>query len=404
MIAVLFNFSLIDPLLASEVEPTGFDPVAGRPAIMDGQGAAFALIPVENRLLSGLELSARAAFYLDDNINQADGFKSGIEKDQIATIGASVAWKTGIRDFTVSVGADLSYDGYADHDEYSGFDYGLRMSTAYQGGPLEITGAFSTSSTQGVERFTGSLATREVTGFMTKLGYDISQKTSFEMSLSLADTRLDSSGATALQNSTRSVAMAGFVWQASPLSMLSLDLRATEIETESSGSRSTLGPTVSLNYQLTEKVDLDARIGVDFADASNAGTAETFVYGGIGLAYQLDPLWSFKLNFNHDVEAVQSRAGGFRDFTRLRFAVIRKIRDFQLDLGCFREDSTASGSGPAASATSQIYSGFDASLSYPLFGAGGSAAVFIRSHHTEADTPSRSWEGCQTGFSINKSF
>lgn len=401
---ILGQFMLAVPLRAAEAEPSDILPFPGHPEIMGWQGAGSALIPNEDELLSGLELSAKAAFSFDNNINQADGLGTGIKSDLIASIGASAGWTRNFHDFTVGLAANVNHDHYGDHEQWSGWDYGSKLTIGYQGGPLEVTGACSFASIQGIERFTGSLSTTESTVIMTRCAYEVSPKTSLEANLSLNESRLESLATTAFQNSTRSSADAGVAWQASPLTKLSFALRATEIATGSSGNRSTLGPSVTLDYQLTEKLDLDSRIGMDFVSASISGVADTFITGRLGLNYQLDPLWSLRMNLTRDVEAAQLQAGGFREVIRLRFGVIRKIHDLQLGLGWFWEDSTISGSGVAGSGMAQVYTGFDANLSYPLFGTAGSAAVFIRSHQTESDTPGRSWEGCQTGFSITRSF
>lgn len=404
VVLISLQAALSSEMQAIDLEPVGFDPISATRVDSASWSGGGALIQEDNRFLGGLSLTAKALVVLDDNINQADGFTTSIQDDLITTLGGKASWKGDFRDVSVGIDLDASYDGYADHDEYSGLDYGIELSSAYKGGALDVKGSFGFSSVQGIERYTGTLSDREVADFRLEAGFALSAKTSLEASLLLSDSQLSSSGGAALQDSSRRELLLGVAWQASPLSRLTLDLRSTGIDTETSGSRSTLGPSISLDYQLTEKIDLDARLGIDFADSSVAGITDSMASGGIGLAYQLDPLWTFKLNFNHDTEAVESRAGGFREYSRFRFGVTRRILDLQLDVGWFREDSDTSGSGAPGSGESLAYEGYDASLSYPLFGGNGKAALFVRCQNNDSNLPGRNWDGNQTGLSLIRNF
>lgn len=366
--------------------------------------AAEALLGEDSRLLQGLGFSLSTTWAYDSNVNQGNDRNLRVESDWILSLAPAVTWETKVRDFTLMLSAGANYDHYASLDAYSGLDYRAGAKLGYQGGPLTLDGAVNYGSTQGVDRYVGGLTENRTFGLQFTATYALSTKTALDASFSTADSlSIRQTGAAADSDTSRAEFRFGALWQATPLIRLGPGVRSTLSTTENAGDRVTVGPMIRADYQLSEKVSFDSMIGLDFVEFDGGGS-DQFTSGSVGLKYRLDALWAFNLGFSRDVEPDAGIGGGFRESTRWRFGVARKILAAQLDLGVGSESMEFSGGGVGAAREGRDYLTFDASLGMSVLGDRGRARIFVRHQDSSSSDLRDDWSSLQTGLSFSYGF
>jgi hypothetical protein len=356
------------------------------------------------RFLEGLSLGLGSTWSYDSNVNQANGRDLRVESDWILSLAPTVSWQTTVRDFTLRLNGAANYDHYAALDDYSGLDYQAGAALGYRGGPLALEGSVSYGSTQGVDRYAGGLTENRSLALNLKARYDLSLKTSFDASFSTNDaTVIRQAGTEADRETSRTEFQLGALWQATPLVRLGPGLRSTLGATDTDGDRTTVGPMLRADYQLGGKIDFTSRIGLDFVEVDGGGS-DQFTSAAIGLHYRLDGLRTLRFDLSRDVQPDTAIGGGFRESTRWRVGVIRKILTAQLDLGFgFDSSEFSGGSGPAARAATD-YLTFDAGLGLPVLGERALARLFLRYQDNTSDDPRADWDGFQSGLSFSYNF
>jgi hypothetical protein len=373
-------------------------------ALPAAPAAGEALVPEEGRLLAGLSLGLATTWSYDSNVNQANGRDLRVESDWIFSLAPTVSWETAIRDFTLRLDAAANYDHYASLDDYSGLDYRGGAALEYRGGPLTLGAAVNYGSTLGVDRYAGGLTENRTLGFGFTARYELSPKTALDAALSINDSRsIRQTGGSADNETSRSSFQLGALWQATPLIRLGPGLRTTSASSDNGGDRTTVGPMLRADYLLSEKVDLNSRIGLDFVEFDGGGS-DQFTSAAIGLQYRLDGLWSFRFDLSRDVEPDTAIGGGFRESSRWRLGVIRKILTAQLDLGCGFDSSEFSGGAGQAARAATDYLTFDAGLGLPALGDRAFARLFLRYQDQTSDDPRSGWDGFQSGLSFSYRF
>ncbi|MCX6867914.1 MAG: hypothetical protein NTV46_17195 [Verrucomicrobia bacterium] len=176
--------------------------------------------------------------------------------------------------------------------------------------------------------------------------------------------------------------------------------------------RTSIGPSLTLNYQLGSRVTLASMVAMDFPEYDNGQSADPTVSAAITLNYQASPLWGMNLSYDRDVQADPSSPGAFYESNALRLGYHRQISQFALNLGVSYLTSSAvvakglTGGRPDSNTLS-----LDSSLSMPIFANTGTASVFVRYYdqsgvysNSSAGGTVNSWDSFQTGFSISRSF
>ncbi|KAB2640989.1 MAG: hypothetical protein DVB26_05635 [Verrucomicrobia bacterium] len=174
--------------------------------------------------------------------------------------------------------------------------------------------------------------------------------------------------------------------------------------------RSSIGPTLNLNYKLDVKVSMTSQVGLDFNRYDSGQTADPTLSGSLGLNYQASTLWGMNLSLARNVQADPTRVGAFYQNNSLRLGCNRKLLRSTLSLGAFYQGSSSI--VPAGMTNGRPNSdilGLDSSLSMPLFADKGSATVFVRYNEQSGVNSSygsigNSWNSCQTGFSLSYRF
>ena len=368
-----------------------------------GQAGGSGLVVDENKLLEGLSTGLAATVLYDSNVAQGDGLTRPVVGDWIFSVAPSFSWEREIRDFKVRVEANANYDQYLDQDDYSGLDYRGATYLNYTGGPLSLDGSLRYSHVQGVDRYLLALTERDTVGFNFKGSYKLSSKTSLKAEISTDRADSDSKSSAVNPVTTRSLAQVSAMWWPTPLVGVGPGVRATQASGESQGDRNTVGPVLAGEYHLTQKIDVDAAVGLDFVDY-DGGNSDEFCNASLGLKYRLDALWSFRFDLDRDAQADSSLNGGFRETTGFRFGVIRKVLAANVKLGIGYETADFWGSNGVPTRPGSDYFNFDAAVGMPLFAGRGNGQVFFRYQENTSNDVTYTWDGIQSGVSLSYKF
>ncbi|MCX6868782.1 MAG: hypothetical protein NTV46_21785 [Verrucomicrobia bacterium] len=177
-------------------------------------------------------------------------------------------------------------------------------------------------------------------------------------------------------------------------------------------NRTSIGPTVTLNYKLSRKITLTSQTGIDFYQADNGQSIDPALSGSLALNYQASRLWGMSLAWSRGMQADPTSTGAFYESNSLRLGYHRKIRRATLNLGVsYLTSTSASPQGMAVGRPDSDSLNFDSTLSMPVFANTCNASVFVRYNEqsgvytsSSASGTGNSWDSLQMGFSINRNF
>ena len=193
------------------------------------------------------------------------------------------------------------------------------------------------------------------------------------------------------------------LWHYSPLLEFGPGIRYTSDSRSNAGlSRTSIGPTVTANYQLAKKVSLTSRIGMDFAEYDNGESVDPSWSTSISLNYQASRLWGMNLSLQRDAQTSYTAANEFEELTLLRLGYNRRIRRASWTLGMGWETRPSENSN-SSSQSDRDYLSFDTALSMPVFADTCNASIFMRYSDQSGDA-NEAWDSFQTGFNISRSF
>jgi hypothetical protein len=201
------------------------------------------------------------------------------------------------------------------------------------------------------------------------------------------------------------------MWQYSPRTEFGPGIRYSYSTGDTQQGRSSLGPTLNVNYKVSKKTSLTSQVGLNFAEYENGQSADPSVSTSIAFNWMASSLWGMNLSLLRDVQADPTSAGAFYESTSLRVGYHRKIRRAAFNLGMSYQfsdavvpDGVATGGRPNRDSLN-----FDSSLGMPVFANTCNASVFVRytdqsGGYTTTGTTGDSWDSFQLGFSISRSF
>jgi hypothetical protein len=382
--------------------PSGFSAV---PAAPSGFTTAPSAAPADGgaarTFLEGFTLATTMSGTYDSNVTQSPGGSvAPVQDDFIMSLGGSIGYMSKSSDWTFGGTYRGSYNQYFSQSDFSGYNQGGSAVVNYSGG------RFNASLTTGIDYDEGSnrnynsaFVARTSVNTNFTAGYRLSPKTSLQGNLGqsystasggdFSDTESFNAGISAL-------------WKYSPLTEWGPGLRYTYNTGSSQTGRSSVGPTLTVNYKLSTKVALNSRVGVDFASYEEGGSADPTFSTSIGLNYQASKLWGMNLSLYRDTQADPSVAGSFTEVTSLRVGYHRKVRRATFNMGVgYDVNSLQSPDGGAGD--DRNYFTTDASLGMPVFLNSSFASIFAR-YSDQQSGVTDSWDGVQMGFSISRSF
>jgi hypothetical protein len=186
-----------------------------------------------------------------------------------------------------------------------------------------------------VNRYYRDAVAQSAYGAGIHLEFDFSPKTSLRTDWS--SEWLDPDGS---NGSTENHSWSGSaIWRYSRLLSFGPGVSWSRTSGDLQGARDAIGPTLSFEYQLSRKVALNGRTGIEWVDYENGGSDSAFT-GALAANYRLNNLWSFNLGFVRGATADGSASGGFRETTAVRIGANRKVRraNAGLSLGYGRYD------------------------------------------------------------------
>lgn len=351
-------------------------------------------------LLSGFSSSCGASAYYDSNIGQRAGTAADPKLDDfILSISPSLQWIRGTSTWNLSVAASGSYQHHLEDSDYDSMNRSFSASGSYLAGRLKLGGNVRQSFSEGSNRFYGEVIRQSSYGIGLTAAYEISPKTSLVSSFNSSWNEPDSGlGATENQSANLSA-----MWRYSPLLRFGPGLGYSSASGDLQSARSTFGPTLSADYQLSRKVSLNGRVGLDSASSGDAGTNQT-VSSSLQASYQLNRLWGFNASMSRGIQADGASSGVFREDTALRFGVNYQVRRVSAAVGLGYVHSTFLAPSDSIQSPAIDYLSLDTSLSFPFSGDRASATIFFRYNESVSDSEARDWDGFQTGVSVNYRF
>jgi hypothetical protein len=351
-------------------------------------------------LLSGLSISCGASAYYDSNIGQRAGTAADPRQDDfILSISPSVQWLRGTSLWNLSLAASGRYGHPFEDSNYDSMNRSFSVSGAYHAGRLELSGNLNQGFSEGSNRYYGEVIRQSSYGMGFTAAYEISPKTSLISSFNSSWNEPDSGlGATENQSANLSA-----MWRYSPLLRFGPGIGYSSASGDIESVRSTLGPTLSAVYELSRKVSMSGRVGLDFADSGDSGTNQT-VSSSLAASYRLNRLWEFDASMSRGIQADGGSRGAFREDTALRFGVNHPIRRVAAAVGLGYVHSTYLASSDSGQSPGIDYLSIDTSLSLPFSGNRASATVFFRYNDSVSDNEAQNWDGFQSGVSVNYRF
>ncbi len=350
----------------------------------------------EMDLLSDLTLKVSTTTLHDSNVGQTpDTAAMPAQGDFMTTLASSVQWARETSKWKLALQGSLGYDQYADLHQFNGLDYSSGALIGYRAGRLELGMRFRQSYDHAVNRFYGAMTDEHFHATALSAVYIVSPKTAL-VSVWQSSWTEPGSG---FGSTERQAANLSALWRYSELLQIGPGIGFTSTTGQRQVERTSLGPTLSAIYKLSEKVDLNSQVGMDYVDYDGGGTDE-FLSARIGLKYVMSPLWAFDFSLIRDAEADGSLAGGFRETTAVRLGVVRNIRRATIRVGLGFENSTfSSASGPTPRPPIDYLTG-DVSLTFPIIADHLSASLFFRYMDSSSDEVIRDWKTYQVGASL----
>ncbi len=139
----------------------------------------------------------------------------------------------------------------------------------YSGGPLTAGLRVGVNFGSGANRNFESVTDTLTVNYGLNARYSISTKTAVQCDISQSGTLASGSGN--LDTGSFDAGMSA-LWKFSPLTEFGPGIRYTRQDQEGGSARTTIGPTVLVNYQASRKISVFSRLGVDFVSIKGAGS------------------------------------------------------------------------------------------------------------------------------------
>lgn len=367
-----------------------------------GESAASGL---GERLLDGLKLTTSFSSYYNTNVaptqNTADN--SQAKDDFILSLGGTLNYLSKASALTFGGNYHGNYNQYFNHSAYSGYSQGGGMVVNYEGGRFSISGTVGMSIAQGSNsNYSSAFVEQTTVNSALTARYRLSPKTSLVGNFSQNFTT--ASGGNYSDTSSYTLG-ASALWKYSPLTEFGPGIRYTYRTGSSQLGRTSVGPTLSVNYKLSKKVALNSRFGMDFSSYEDGTSADPTFSASLGVNYQASKLWGMNFSLYRDTQADPSSAGAYTEVTSLRLGCHRKVRRATWNVGTsYRMNSSVlPGNAASSNRPDQDYLTLDTSLGMPLFSNTTYGSVFLQ-FNDQRGSVTNTWSSIQAGFSINRSF
>ena len=379
---------------SSAIASSGFD---------GGWNAPFMAAWPGESLLDGLSLASflNATYdsnpYRGINAGGTDG-----QSDFFVTLGGSLGYQSKASTWTYAANYNGSYNWYFNNSDLGGYQQNAGAQVNYDGGRLNATLRAGMDFGSGANRYYASVVDQIGYSWGLNARYAVSSKTSLTGGVSQSF-QSASGGSNADTSSTNFDLSA--LWRYSKRTEFGPGIRCTVRSGEAGGDRTSLGPTFTVNYQLSRKVSFNSRIGTDFVHYEEGGSADPSLFVSTGLNYRPSALWSMNLSLQRDSQASYADAGRFEEITALRLGYQRRIRRLSWNLGASVESRSTENIDPSrfADIADRNYVSFDTSLGMPVFSNSVQASLFLRYSKQDGQS-NESWDSFQVGLGLSHRF
>ena len=385
--------------------PSGFSSASpSAPSGFGGLGGAWSGTDPWGGLLEGVTADATFSSTYNSNVAANQGVTNGSAKDDfILGLGGSLGYLSKASDLTFGGNYHGTYDEYFNHANYSGYNQGGSLLANYKGG------RFSIAAHAGMELGRGS-NTNYSSNFVEQTSvnsgltarYKLSPKTSlegdFDQSFTSASGRYSNTNSYDLGTSA--------LWRYSALTEFGPGVRYTYRSGSTQTGRTSIGPTLNLNYKLGSKVALNSRIGEDFASYDTGATAAPTFSASVGLTYEASKHWGMNLSLYRDTQADPSVVGGFTQVTSLQLGYHRKVQRALWNVSAGYQINTFENPGIGVSGLrpDQNHFNLNSSLSMPVFANSCNASVFVGFNDQTGGAASNTYDSVQVGVSLSRRF
>lgn len=354
-------------------------------------------------LRDGFSFAATLAGTYDSNpsLGYGSAADSG-EGDFFSTLGGSASYLSRASTWTYGANYSGGYSRYFNQSDLSGYNQNAGGSVNYEGGPFSASLNAGIGFGSGANRAYAAVVDEITFNYGLSARYRLSSKTTLSGNFSQNLTSASGSGS----SDTSSFSLgASALWRYSALTEFGPGIRYSQQSGDTQLDRSSIGPMMTVNYQLSRKVSLNSQLGLDFAEYEGGESADPSVSAALALDYRASRLWGMNLSLNRNTQADPVRAGQFNEITALRLGYHRKIRRAAWELGVSLESNTsvAPDSLTGGAGNDRDYLRFDTSLGMPVFGDTCNARVFI-GYRDQSGGTEDSFDSLQTGFSISRGF
>ena len=381
--------------------PTGFAVIPGAPGGLAGTAPAGG---TDSDLLRGFSAVASLSGSYDSNITRSPGLPvAPVLEDFILSLGGQLEYLSKASEWTFGGRYRGSYSEYFSQTEFSGYSQGGGVVANYEAGRLSVSLNTEIALDRGSnQNYSSAFVERTNYNSGATARYRLSSKTSLQGNIGHSFTTASGGDF----NDTESfVAGASALWRYYPLTELGPGLRYTYLSGSSQTGRTSIGPTMSLNYKLSSKVAMNSRVGMDFAEYEDGGSADPTFSASLGLNYEASKLWGLDFSLYRDTQADPVQAGGFTEVTALRFGYHRKVRRARLNLGLdynmnrSQLPSNVSGGG----GNDRDFFSMDGSVGMPILSNTSFANIYLR-YSDQSGSATDTWDSMQVGFSISRGF
>jgi hypothetical protein len=347
----------------------------------------------------GFSIAAMLAGTYDSNVTQGSDSTNGksAQSDYIVSPAVNLAYVTEGDHLYFGTLANATYDQYGNQSDYSGLNYDVSGFAAYRGGKIIASLVSEVTRDRGTNRLYGDFVEQTMLNNRLTARYRISPKTALLVTVSQQSTVVDTAGFN--DTSSFNAGIAG-LWSVTPLIDFGPGFRYGIRAGDNQSDRTTVGPNLNLNYQLTTKVALRSTAGLDFVD-QGFGSSDAEANWALNLNYQASEIWGLNLSLFRDTQSNATADGGLDEITNYRIGYKRKIRRATLNVGVGYEIRTqASVEGNTSNNQGYDFLTLDSSLSMPVFGDSADLTFSLGYRNLESDDSDRSWDGVQTGLGL----
>lgn len=356
----------------------------------------------DNSLLDGLAFSASLSGTYDSNPSLGLAGANNSGGDFFMTLGGTAAYRSPGREWNYGLNYSGSYNQYFSQSDLSGYNQNAGASLNYQGGPLTASFNLGVGFGSGANRYYQSEVDETSVNYSFNASYQYSPKTiltgNFSQSLTSSDGGFGDTGSFSLSASA--------LWIYSARTQFGPGIRYSSQSGDTQLDRTSIGPTMTVNYLLSQKLSLNSQVGLDFAEFEGGESADTSMSASIGLNYRASELWGMNLSLNSGTQASPSAAGQYEQRTSLRVGYDRRIRRASWNVGVSYENSgfDAPSTVVGGANGSRDFLSFDTSLSMPVFADTTAARIFFRYSDETGGNAIAQGDSYQIGFSLSRGF